>query len=117
MRGPVGGRIAQDHQRFELGQRLQRLFAFHLLGFIQDQDWPVAADHIDRLTRLEVIQLIIDAAVILTRGIEGLDIDDHDVDARIGGEAFQTVQLPGVVGKEAGLFTVALGEMFGGDFQ
>lgn len=114
---PVGGRVAEDHQRFELGQRLPASFCLPSSVVIQNQDGAVAADHIDRLARLEIVQLVIDAAVILSRGIERLDIDDHDVDARIGREAFQMGQLLGVVGKEADLFAVALGEMLGGDFK
>ena len=87
------------------------------MWLIQNQDRVVAANHIDRTSRLEVVQLVIDTAVILSRGIERLDIDDHDVDTRIGREAFQMVQLPGVVGKEAGLLAIALREMLSSILQ
>ncbi len=60
VRGPVGGRVAKDHQRFELGQRLQRLFA--LISVVHPESgWAVAADHIDRLARLEIVPVVLDA--------------------------------------------------------
>jgi len=81
--GAVGGRVTQDHQWLKLGQRLKRLFALHFLRFIQNHNRAIAADHVNWPARLEVIQFIVYTAIILTGGIERLDVDNHNVDARI----------------------------------
>ena len=81
--GSVCGRIAQDHQRLELGQGFHRGLTFHLLRFIQNQNRPVGGDHIYRLARLKVIQLVVDSAVVLAPRVEGLDVHHHDVDTGI----------------------------------
>ena len=105
------GRIAQDHKWLEFFQGIQRLGTFHLLGFVQDQDGLVGADDIDGAPGLEVIQFLIDTAVILARRIEGLDVDDHHIDPGIGREVFQLVQLAGIIGEEACLLAVGLQKM------
>jgi hypothetical protein len=50
----VRGGIAQDHERRELFERLDRAGAFHFLWFIEDQDGAVARDDVDGAARLEV---------------------------------------------------------------
>ena len=113
----VRGRVAQHHQGLELLQGLQGLCALHLLGFVQDQDGAVRTDDINRTARLEIVQHLVDTAVVGTTGGKGLHVDDHDVDACIRRKALQVVQLLGVVDEEAGLLLVGLQEVLGGDLQ
>lgn len=111
------GRVTQDHQRLELGQRLHGGGAFHLLRLIENQDRSVGGDHVDGPSRLEVVQLVIDTPVIGTPGIERLNVHHHHVDAGIRRKALQLVQPLGVVDEEARLLAVALGEMIRRDLQ
>ncbi|EKD97833.1 MAG: hypothetical protein ACD_23C00718G0001, partial [uncultured bacterium] len=113
----VGGRIPQHRQWFEVGQRIQRLAAFHLLRLIQEHDGPVGADDVNGPAGLEIVQLFINATRILARGIEGLHVNHHDVDARVAGKAFQVVQLLGVVNKEPGALFVVVQKVLRCDFQ
>ena len=113
----VRGRVAQQHQGLELLQGFQGLCAFHLLRFVQDQDGSVRADDINRAARLEVVQHLVNAAVVSPTGGKGLHVDDHDVDARIRRKALQVVQLLGVVDEEARLLLVGLQEVLGGDLE
>ena len=113
----VGGRVAQHHQRVEVHQGIQRLATLHLLRFIQDQDRAVGTDHVDGLAGLEVVQLFIDAPVVLARCVEGLHVDHHHVDACIRRKTLQVVQLLGVVDEEARLLLVGLQKVLGGDVQ
>ncbi len=113
----VRGRITQHRQWLEVGQRIQRLAAFHFLWLIQKQDGPVGTDHVNGPAGLEVVQLFINAACILARGIESLHVDHHHVDARIAGKAFQVVQLLGVVDEKPGALLVVVQKVLGGDFQ
>ena len=83
VRGFVRRRIAQHHQRVEFLKRVQCLRAFHFLRLVEDQDRPVALDHIDRPARLKIIQLFVNPPRVLAGGIEGLHIDHHHVDAGV----------------------------------
>ena len=87
----MGSRITQNHQRFELGHGIQRFGTSHFLGFIKNENWPVTADNINWPARLEIVQFIIDAPVILAGCIERLNVDDHDVYARVRRKAFNLV--------------------------
>ena len=115
--GLVGGRVAHDEQRVELAERVERLGSFHLLRLVEKQDRPVGLDHVDGATGLEVVQLLVDASVVLALGVECLDVDHHDVDAGVRGEALQVVQLLGAVDEEARLLAVSLQEVLGSDLQ
>ena len=90
---PVGGGIAENHQRREFLEGVHRLGAFHLLRLVEDHDGAVAGDHVDGAAGLKVVQFLINAPGILTAGVEGLDVDHHDVDAGTGREAFEIVEL------------------------
>src|SRR3546814_15833270 len=84
MFGPVRGGRAQHEERAELGQGLDSGLALHLLRFIEDEDRPVGSTHIDRFARLEIIQRVINPAVILAAGVERLDVHHHPIQTGIG---------------------------------
>ena len=115
--GFVGGRVAHDHQRVEFTEGCQRLGPLHLLRLIEKQDRPIGLDHVDRSAGLEVIQLFVNPPLVSATCSERLDVDDHDVDARIRGKALQVVQLLGVVDEEARLLAVAFQKVLGSDLQ
>ena len=119
--GLVGGRIAQHKQWAELDQRIQCFAAFHFLGFVQNEDGPVGADHIDRPAGLEAVQLLVDTKVILefafARCIECLDVDHHHIDTGIRRKTFQLVQLLRVVDEEPCSLAVGLLKMLCRDLQ
>jgi len=117
MRGLVGGRVAQHHERLEVHQRIERLAALHLLRLIEDQDGSIGRDHVDGAAGLEVVQLLVDAPGVLAGGIERLHVDHHHVDTGVRREALQMVQLLGVVDEEARLLLVGLQEVLGRDRQ
>ena len=89
----VGRRVAQHHQRVEPRQCLQRLGGADLLRLVDDDDRAVGADHVDRAARLEVVEFLVDAPVVLPGGVERLDVDDHHLHPGARTEALQLVQL------------------------
>lgn len=113
MRSAVGGGITQNHQRLELGQGLQRFLAFHFLWFIQNQNGAVTADDINGLARLKIVQLVVNAAIILSSSVKSLNVDNHDIDARIRRKTLKMLQLPRVVSKKAYFLAVTFGKMLG----
>ena len=98
-------------ERLELFQRFLRCIATHLLRFIQDHDWPVCLNHIDRLPAAEFIQFHANPAGVLAAGVECLDIDDHDRQVRAGTEIINVRKILRVVDKEAGLLPIIFHEM------
>ena len=117
MFGPVRSGIAQHEERAELGQGLDSGLALHLLRLIEDEDRPVGSNHIDRFARLEIIQRVINPAVILAAGVERLDVHHHHIQPGIGRKALQLVKPLRVVDEEARLLAVGLGEVLCRDRQ
>ncbi len=66
---------------------------------------------------MEIVQLLIDAAGVLSAGVERLDIDDHDVDVGVGRKLLQMVELLGVVDEVPHAAAVLLKEMFRRDLE
>ena len=115
--GPVRRGIPQNHQRPELFKRFQRLRALHLLRFVQNQNGTVGADDINGATRLEVVQFLVNPAVLLPGGVERLNVDDHHIDARVRGKALKMRQVRGIIDEKPGFLPVALGKVSGRDVQ
>ena len=88
----VSGGIAENKQGAEFLHGLNCARALHLLGLIQNQNWPVGGNHIDWTAGLKVVQFLVNSAGILAAGIESLHVDDHHVDAGVRAEALQIVQ-------------------------
>lgn len=79
-------------------------FAAHFLRFIQNHNGPVGLDHIDGPAAAKFIQLHANSSGILTPGIEGLYIDNHDRKICAGTELINVSQVLGVINKESCLF-------------
>ena len=119
----VGGRIVEREQRVEIFQRLLRYIAAHFLRLIQDDDRAVCFDNINRAARAELITFRVNdarlfaASVLFQRGCKRLCVDDHHIDAGIGGKVVELVQVGAVINEETRLFAVILHKMFGGDLK
>jgi hypothetical protein len=103
----VRRRVPQREQGVERAEppatsRLLRI-ALDLLRLVDDQDWPVRRDHVDRLARLEVVEHLVDAAGVLAGGVERLDVDDHHLHTGVRGEPLDLVQPRRVVDERRGL--------------
>ena len=77
----------------------------------------IAAYNVNGLTRLKIVQLVVNAAVILACSIERLNVNDHDVDARIRRETLKMVKLSRIVSKKTNLLSVAFGKVLCSDGQ
>ena len=113
----VRGRVPEQHQCVEPGQRFQRLGCADLLRLVDDHDRAVGADDIDRAAGLEVIEFVVDAPVVLAGGVEGLDVDDHHLHPGIGAEPLQLVQLGRVVHERTRFGAIELLEVLGGHVE
>ena len=113
----MGGRIAESHQRMELRQILLRLLPLHGLGLIDDQNRIRLSDDIDRPAGAEFVQLHVDTAGILSSGIKGLGVDDHNIDGAVRCEAINFGQLGRVVDKKTDLFTILFRKMLLGHLE
>ena len=107
----MGGGIIQRKQWMEFLQGFLRLFAAHFLRFVQNHNGPVGLDHIDGPATAKFIQLHANSSGILTPGIEGLYIDNHDRKICAGTELINVSQVLGVINKEPCLFSVELHEV------
>ena len=119
----VGGRIVEREQRVKVFQRLLCNIAAHLLRLVQDDDRAVCFDNINRAAGAELVPFGIDdtrlfaASVLLQRGGERLRVDNHHIDAGIGGKVVELVQVGAVINEETRLLAVILHKMVGGDFK
>ena len=123
----MGGRVVQRKQRIKLFQCFLRdgIFLAHFLRFIQNQDWPVGGDNIDRASGAEFVTLGIDytrssialAAFHIFLLVHGsskrLGIDNHHIDAGIAGESVQLIQVVAVVNEEPGFLAIMLHKVIG----
>ena len=65
---PVGRRVAEDHERVEARRATSSdLCGADLLRLVDDDDRAVGADDVDRPAGLEVVELVVDAPVVLAR--------------------------------------------------
>ena len=113
----VGRRVAEQEERVEVCERLLRLRAPDLLRLIDDHDRPVRRDDVDGLARLEVVEHIVDAPVVLPGRVERLDVDDHHLHPGVRGERLELVQAARVVDEHSRFGAVALLEVLGGDVE
>ena len=93
------------------------MIALHLLRFVENENRAVAANDIDGLSGLKVVEWQINPPVVLTRSVERLDVDDHHIDSCVRGEGLKVVQLLRVVCEESRLLSVGVGEVVGGDLE
>ena len=108
----MGGGIIQHKQWIEFLQGFLRLFAAHFLRFVQNHNGPVGLDHIDGPASAKILrQLHVDPSGILTPGIEGLYINNHNRKICAGTESVNVRQIFGVIHKEPCLFPVLLHEV------
>ena len=109
--GPVGCGVAQRHQGVELPQHLPGPPALDGLGFVDDHDRMGSGDDLDRPPRPELVKPHVNAPRVLPPRIEGLRVDDHDVDGAVRRKPVDLRHLHGVVDEVSNLPTVLLRKM------
>ena len=93
----MGGGVVQAEQRAKGLQGLLRDVAAHFLRFVHDDNGSVGGNDVDGTARRKFIALGVDnarffaASILLERGGKRLGIDNHDVDAAVGGKGVQLV--------------------------
>ena len=119
----VGRRIVQGKQRVKVLQSLLGNSSTHFLRLIQNNDWSVRLDNINRTARAKFITLRVNdtgffASSIFFQGRrKRLRIDNHYIDAGIGRKVIQLIQIRAVVDEETGFLSVMLHKMVRSNFK
>ena len=116
-------RVVQRKQRVKVLQSLLRNGSTHFLRLIQNNDWSVRFDNINRTARAKFITLRINntgffaSAIFFQRRCKRLRIDNHYIDAGAGRKVIQLIQVRTVVDKETGFLAVMLHKVISGNFK
>ena len=117
VRSLVGGGIVEHKQRLEVAQGLLGGFAFHLLRLVHNDDRTVGGNHVNGTAALEIVAFGVDDTCLLVgrafleRGVEGLHVDNHHVDAGIAAERVDLGEVGAVVDEIAGFLAVEFHKM------
>ena len=107
----MGCGIVQTKERIKFLKALLCGRAAHFLGLVQNDDRTVGLDNVNRLSASKVIQFRANTSGILPSRIEGLDVDNHDIDIRALAEVVNLRQVFGIVNKETCLLAIVLHEV------
>ena len=107
----MSGRITQRQQWVEGSQPFFRLLSLYALRLVDDQNGIRLGDDVNRTAGAKLIEFHINAPRVFAAGIEGLRIDNHDVDRAVRSKAVDLRKLGRIVDKETDLLPVLRGEM------
>ena len=102
----VRGGIVQAKERIKLFQTFLRGSATHFLRLIKDNNGAVRLDNVNWFSAAEVIQFRADTPCILSTGIEGLNVYNHDVDICTLAEVINLRQILRIVHEKTSLLAV-----------
>ena len=89
----MGCGIVQTKERIKFLKALLCGRAAHFLGLVQNDDRTVGLDNVNRLPTSKVVQFRANSTGILPPCIEGLDVDNHDIDIRALAEVVNLRQI------------------------
>ena len=107
----VRGGIVQAKERIKLFQTFLRGSAAHFLRLIKDNNRTVRLDNVNWFSAAEVIQFRADTPCILSTGIEGLNVYNHDVDICTLAEVINLRQILRIIHEETCFFPIILHEV------